>query len=128
MYPSSPSTPISKRQQAANQITSDLRFLLRYSNYWFSFINVPRFLSIYFDPERRLRMQPSFLPAALAIATFFQSSEAGFSKEGRQKAMRLRDVAQGALEASLNARWIDEELAQAAWVSRSLYSLAHLTV
>lgn len=122
------SIPMSKRQQAANQITSDLRFLFRSSNYWFSFINVPRLLSIYFDPERRVGMQPSFLPAALAIATFFQSSEAGFGKEGRQKAMRLRDVAQGALEASLNARWIDEELAQAAWVSRSLYFFAYLTV
>ena len=113
---------MSKRQQAANQITSDLRFFFRSSNYWFSFINVPRFLSVYFDPDGRARMQPSLLPAALAIATFFQSSEAGFGQQGRQKAMRLRDVAQGALEASLNARWIDEDLAQAAWVS-SLFIL-----
>lgn len=128
-YSSVPSLPlpISKRQEAADQITRDLRFLFRSSNYWFSFINVPRFLSIYFDPERRVRMQPSFLPAALAIASFFQSSEVGFGKEGRRKAMRLRDVAQGALEASLNARWIDEELAQAAWVSTSFGSVPHLT-
>ncbi|KAG8214553.1 hypothetical protein J3R82DRAFT_9614 [Butyriboletus roseoflavus] len=119
------SAPISKRQQAANHITSDLRFLFRSSNYWFSFINVPHFLSIYFDPERRVRMQPSFLLAALAIATFFQSSEAGFGKEGRRKAMRLRDVAQGALEASLNARWIDEELAQAAWLLALFEVCAH---
>lgn len=133
MYPFSPpspslSTTMSKRQEAANQITRDLRFLFRSSNYWFSFINLPRFLSIYFNPERRLRMQPSFLPAALAVATFFQSSEAGFGKEGRQKAMHLRDVAQGALEASLNARWIDEELAQAAWVSSFLCAFSYLTI
>ena len=119
---------ISKRQQAANQITSDLRLLFRSSNYWFSFINVPRFLSIYFDPERRARLQPSLLPAALAIATLFQSSEAGFGKQGRRKAMFLRDVAQGALEASLNARWIDEDLAQAAWVCQPLYSVVYLTL
>jgi hypothetical protein len=122
------SIPMSKRQQAANQITRDLRFLFRSSHYCFSFINVPRFLSIYFDTERRACMQPSLLPAALAIATFFQSSEAGFGKEGRRKAMCLRDVAQGALEASLNARWIDEELAQAAWVSTLLCPVVYLTV
>lgn len=72
-------------------------------------------------------MQPSLLPAALAIATFFQSSDAGFGKQGRRKAMRLRDVAQGALEASLNARWIDEELVQAAWVGSPLCFATHLT-
>ncbi|KAG6377047.1 hypothetical protein JVT61DRAFT_1096 [Boletus reticuloceps] len=130
MYSSSPSQSISisKRQQAANHITNDLRFFFRSSNYWVSFINVPRFLSMYFDPDRRTRMQPSLLPAALAIATFFQSSEAGFGKQGRRTAMRLRDVAQGALEASLNARWIDEELAQAAWVSNFSCFVAYLTV
>jgi len=41
--------------------------------------------------------------------------------------MRPRDIAQGALGASLNARWIDEELAQAAWVSSFLYFLIYLT-
>jgi hypothetical protein len=115
--PSLPALPLSQRQQAVNQVTNDLRFLFRTSINWLSFINVPHFLSKYFDPDKRGRMQPSFLPAALAIATFFQSSEAGFGKEGREKALRLRDIAQGALEASLNARWVDEELAQAAWVS-----------
>lgn len=32
-------------------------------------------LGFCFDPERRPRMRPSLLPAALAIATFFQSSK-----------------------------------------------------
>ncbi|KAH7885280.1 hypothetical protein F5I97DRAFT_1884201 [Phlebopus sp. FC_14] len=107
---------LSQRQSAANLITNDLRFLFRTSNYWFSFINVPHFLSIYFNPQKRDRMQPSFIPAALAIATLLQSSEAGFGREGRERALRLRDIAQGALEASFNARWIDEQLAQAAWL------------
>ncbi|KAF8842166.1 hypothetical protein BDN67DRAFT_899803 [Paxillus ammoniavirescens] len=123
--PSLPALPLSQRQQAVNQVTNDLRFLFRTSNYWFSFINVPRFLSKYFNPDKRDRMQPSFLPAALAIATFFQSSEAGFGKEGREKALRLRDIAQGALEASLNARWVDEELAQAAWLLALFEVCAH---
>ncbi|OAX40959.1 hypothetical protein K503DRAFT_562213 [Rhizopogon vinicolor AM-OR11-026] len=120
MYTSSssylPSITLAQRQHAMNLVTADIRFLLRGSNYWFSFINVPQFLGRYHDPIRRERMQPALLPAALAIATLFQSSEAGYGKEGRDRAVRLRDVAQGHLEASLNARWIDDSLAQAAWL------------
>lgn len=40
--------------------------------------------------------------------------------KGRKKAMRLRDEAQGALEASFNAGWLDESLVQAAWVRTTL--------
>ncbi|KAH7928462.1 hypothetical protein BV22DRAFT_1030769 [Leucogyrophana mollusca] len=116
---------LSQRNQATNLVTNDLRFLFRTSNYWFSFINVPHFLANYFNGEKRDQMQPSLLPAALAIATFFQSSEAGLGKEGRDRALRLRDVAQGALEASLNAGWIDDSLAQAAWLLAMFEVCAH---
>jgi hypothetical protein len=64
-------------------------------------------------------MQPSLVLALLAIATFWQSSEIGNGSEGRERALRFRDEAQGALEASFNARWVDETLAQAAWVTYS---------
>lgn len=106
----------SERNDAMNLVTNDIRFLFRSTNYWFSFFHVPHFLSSYFDPEKRERMQPALLPAMLMMATFLQSSEAGLGKIGRAKAFRLRDIAQGALEASFNARWIDETLAQAAWL------------
>jgi hypothetical protein len=123
MYNSSspyiPSLTTAQRHRATDLVTDDIRSLLRGSNYWFSFINVPYFLGRYYDPVRRERMQPALLPAALAIAALFQSSEAGYGKRGRDRALRLRDVAQGHLEASLNARWIDDSLAQAAWVSSS---------
>ena len=61
-------------------------------------------------------MQPSYILAALALATFLQSSETGLGAEGRNKALRLRDEAQGALDASLNAGRLDHDLAKAAWV------------
>ncbi|KAH7911716.1 hypothetical protein BJ138DRAFT_1006003 [Hygrophoropsis aurantiaca] len=120
-----PVLTLSQRNQATNLVTNDLRFLFRTANYWFSFIHVPNFLGTYFNPEKRDRMQPALLPAALAMATFFQSSEAGLGKEGRDRALRLRDVAQGALEASLNAGWIDEYLAQAAWILAMFEVCAH---
>lgn len=67
-------------------------------------------------------MQPSLIFALLALATFWQSSETqgGRGADGRFKALRYRDEAQGYLEASYNAQCIDESLAQAAWVSHFL--------
>lgn len=61
-------------------------------------------------------MQPSLVLALLAVAMFFNSSEQGGGERGRARSMRLRAEAQGALEASFNAGWIDDSLAQAAWV------------
>ncbi|EGN98357.1 hypothetical protein SERLA73DRAFT_123675 [Serpula lacrymans var. lacrymans S7.3] len=98
-----PALTLSERNQASNLITRDLRFLF----------------------QKRDQMQPSLVIAALAIATFFQSSEAGLGEEGRKKALRLRDIAQGSLEASLNGRWIDETLAQAAWLLAMFEVCAH---
>lgn len=71
-------------------------------------------------------MQPSLILAGCALATFWQSSEIGKGKPGRDLAMRLRDEAEGALQASLNAGWIDETLAQAAWVSMSPFHTSSL--
>lgn len=107
---------VAERASAAKGITSDIRFLFNTSNYWFSFFHLPTFSSNYFDPVRRERMQPSLVLALLAMSTFWQSSEAGLGELGRERSLRFRDEAQSALDASFNAGWIDETLAQAAWV------------
>lgn len=107
---------VHQRELGMRRITSDLRALFRISNYWFAFFNVPRFLNDFFDTRRRENMQPSLVLAALAVVTFLHSSEVEEGEAGRLKAMKLRDEAQAALEASLNARWIDSSLAQAAWL------------
>jgi hypothetical protein len=105
-----------QRDMAAQNIISDLRFLFRASNYWFCFFHIPSFFGNFYDPVRRARMQPSLVLSALALSTFWQSSELGDGVHGRERAVRFRDEAQSALQASLNAGWIDETLAQAAWV------------
>jgi len=97
-------------------ITADLRFIFKASNYWFSFFHIPSFFGTFFDPERRQRIQPSLVLSLLALSTFWQSSEVGYGREGRERALRLRDEAQAAMDASFNAGWIDETLAQSAWV------------
>jgi hypothetical protein len=106
-----------QREAATHGIISDLRHLCRTSNYWLSFIHVPTLFGYLFDPVRRGQMQPALITAALALAVFNQSSEVGRGDQGRRMALRLRDEAQRMLEASVNARWISDELAMAAWVS-----------
>lgn len=113
---------VSQRESAARSITLDLRFLFRESNYWFSFFHIPSFFGNFFDPGRRERIQPSLILALLAMSTFWQSSEVGYGKQGRERALRFRDEAQAAMDASFNAGWIDETLAQAAWVGGSFVS------
>ncbi|KAF9485849.1 hypothetical protein BDN70DRAFT_795185 [Pholiota conissans] len=106
----------SQRHSAAQSITADLRFVFRASNYWFSFFHIPTFFNNYFDTSKRDRIQPSLVLALLALSTFWQSSEIGYGKDGRERAMRFRVEAQAAMEASFNAGWVDETLAQTAWL------------
>ncbi|KXN93397.1 Glucose transport transcription regulator RGT1 [Leucoagaricus sp. SymC.cos] len=114
-----------QREMAARDITSDLRFVFRASNYWFSFFHIPTFFGNFFDPGKRRDMQPSLVLALLAMSTFWQSSEIGNGQPGRERALRFRDEAQGALEASINAGWLDETLAQAAWLLALFEVCAH---
>jgi hypothetical protein len=131
LYCSSPSSSsrqfitltASQREATVQNITSDLRFLFRVSNYWFQFFHVPSFFRNYLDSAQREQLQPSLILAALALSTFWQSSETGNGRLGRERALCFRDEAQGTMEASFNAGWIDETLAQAAWVIFSLLCL-----
>ena len=105
-----------QREAAFDHIIFDIKFLFRVTPYLFCFFNVPRFFSLFSDPARRIELQPSYILAMLAVATFLQSSETGLGAEGRNKALKLRDEAQSALDASLNAGRLDHDLAKAAWV------------
>ncbi|KAF9071182.1 hypothetical protein BDP27DRAFT_1219488 [Rhodocollybia butyracea] len=113
------------REAVTQRIASDLRFLFRVSNYWFSFFHIPSFFGTFFDPVARENIQPSLVLAALALSTFWQSSELGKGQAGRTQALRLRDEAQSALDASFNAGSIDETLAQAAWLLALFEVCAH---
>lgn len=114
-----------QRESAAQKITSDIRFIFSTSNYWFSFFHISSFFGNYFDPMGRERIQPSLILALLAMSTFWQSSEIGLGSHGRERALRFRDEAQSALDASFNAGWIDETLAQAAWVCPFAVNFSH---
>ncbi|KAJ3777956.1 hypothetical protein FB446DRAFT_715701 [Lentinula raphanica] len=113
------------REAISRNISRDLRFLFRVSNYWFSFFHIPSFFGQFFDPVKRENMQPSLILAALALSVFWQSSEIEGGKKGRNRALRLREEAQSALEASFNAGFVDETLAQAAWLLALFEVCAH---
>lgn len=120
-----------QRDIASRSVMSDLRFVFRESNYWFSFFHVPTFFGNFYDPVRRENMQPCLVLALLATSTFWQSSEVELGEQGRIRALRFRDEAQAALEASINSRWIDETVVQAAWVRRTVwkcFNCAHVIV
>lgn len=124
-YPHPQIFTTSQRDAAARTVSADLRFIFRESNYWFSFFHIPSFYGNFFDPARREWVQPSLVLALLAMSIFWQSSEIGLGSPGRERALRFRDEAQSALEASFNAGWIDETLAQAAWLLALFEVCAH---
>ncbi|TCD70530.1 hypothetical protein EIP91_002876 [Steccherinum ochraceum] len=123
--PDSSALTSAQRESTVQQVLTDLRQLFRASNYWFSFLNVSRFFTRLLDPQQRCIVQPSLVLAALAVSVFIHSSEREGGAKGRAWAMRLRDEAQGALEASLNSRSIDVNLVHAAWLIAFFEICAH---
>ncbi|PIL34193.1 transcription factor [Ganoderma sinense ZZ0214-1] len=103
-----------QRNMAMKAIMADLRALFGSSPCWTSFLHLPRFFDSLFSPVRRKSLQPSLMLASLALGTLCQSSEAEYGSKGRDKALRLLDMANGAIEASLATGWVDIGLAQAA--------------
>ncbi|KAI0829653.1 hypothetical protein BC628DRAFT_1314422 [Trametes gibbosa] len=105
-----------QRNRSTRFIISDLRAMFQSCASWASFIHLPRFFAIIMDPVRRAEMQPSLLMSILALGVFTQSSEVERGTRGRERALRLLEMAHGALQSSLATGWVDVGLAQAAWM------------
>ncbi|KAI8993760.1 hypothetical protein BD414DRAFT_480378 [Trametes punicea] len=105
-----------QRSGAVRHIVSDLRALFQSSASWMSFIHLPRFFQRMLDPVQRAELQPSLLLAALALGILTQSSEVEMGRRGRERAMKLLDMAHGALQSSLATGWVDVGLPQAGWM------------
>lgn len=118
--PSSIVISSSNRVLAANNIILDIRFAFRVSNYWLSFFHIPTFFTNLINPAERPSVQPSLILALLSLSILWKSSETELKLEGRTKALLFRQEAQMALDQSINSGWYDVQLAQAAWVCRSL--------
>ncbi|ETW81210.1 hypothetical protein HETIRDRAFT_245172, partial [Heterobasidion irregulare TC 32-1] len=114
-----------RSSRSLRDIYTDLNLLFTQSSYWLTFINTPFFLRNLYDQDERSRIQPSLVLAGLALATLVRSSELELGAAGRHRAIRLRDAAQSALEASSASQWIDLGLAEAAMFLALFETSAH---
>ncbi|KAF8322154.1 hypothetical protein DL93DRAFT_2162996 [Clavulina sp. PMI_390] len=98
--------------EAIRLISSDLSGFFKYAHHALSFLHVPTFLSEVARPQSRERMQPSLVLSVLALSSTMLSRN---SRPARMKhAMLLHSWAVAAFEASINAQWVNVQLAQAA--------------
>lgn len=114
-----------QRGTAMRSIVADLRALFHSSLYWASFIHLPRFFDAVLNPSRRATMQPGLVLSALAAGILAQSSEAERGAPGRERAVRLLGLADGAVQASLATGWVDIGLIQATWVRYRKHRIAY---
>ncbi len=87
------------------------------TNYWLIFLRGDTFISKLQDSHKRSLLQPALVLSALAMACLMKSSQVERGREGRDRALALRDEAQSMLETACNTRQIDYQLAEAALVS-----------
>ena len=71
--------------------------------------------------DERLRIQPAFILACLALAKLMKSSTMEGSSPGLQQAMILGSDAHTAFHEAVRLQWIDATLAEAALVICFLY-------
>ncbi|KAJ7107996.1 hypothetical protein C8R43DRAFT_1044435 [Mycena crocata] len=134
--PSSPDVTSNQRtwwtlfleQYPLNDIVADLTYLFSDTGHWLCFLNLSFFLDMLWNAEERLKIQPAFILAGLAMAELMRSSESERGSAGRTRATWLRDNAQTALNIAMsggNGAWIDASLAEAALILVLYESSAH---
>ncbi|KAK7046350.1 Zn(2)-C6 fungal-type domain-containing protein [Favolaschia claudopus] len=115
-------------QYPLNDVVADLSYLFSDTGHWLSFLNLPFFLDMLWNPEERLKIQPAFVLAGLAMAELMRSSDSERGAAGRARASWLRDNAQTALTIAMsggNGDWIDASLAEAALILVLYETSAH---
>ncbi|KAF7343742.1 Zn(2)-C6 fungal-type domain-containing protein [Mycena sanguinolenta] len=115
-------------QYPLSDVAADLSYLFSDTGHWLCFLNLPFFLDMLWNPEERLKIQPAFVLAGLAMAELMRSSDSERGASGRTRAAWLRDNAQTALTIAMsggNGDWIDASLAEAALILVLYESSAH---
>ncbi|KAJ7090726.1 hypothetical protein B0H15DRAFT_778610 [Mycena belliarum] len=141
--PSTSSTPLRITTDLLNDIVADLTYLHvpsaiplfvslltrpRFSDtgHWLCFINLSFLLDMLWDAEERLKIQPAFILAGLAMAELMRSSDLERGASGRTRAAWYRDNAQETLKRAITrGEWIDASLAEAALILVLYESSAH---
>ncbi|CAK5282641.1 unnamed protein product [Mycena citricolor] len=110
-----------------NQIVDDLSYLFADAGHWLCFVNATVYIDYLWHPESRLKMQPAFVLAGLALAELMRASDVERGAGGRGWAGCLRDHAQSALALAMSARVesLDPSLAEAALILVLYETSAH---
>lgn len=79
------------------------------TGHWLCFLNLRFFLDMLWDPEERLKIQPAFVLAGLAMAELMRSSDTERGADGRTRAAWLRENAQSALSIAMSggSGWVN---------------------
>jgi hypothetical protein len=79
------------------------------TGHWLCFLNLTFFINMLWNPEERLKIQPAFILAGLALAELMRSSDSERGAAGRSRAAWLRESAQRALTVAMsgaNGDWV----------------------
>jgi hypothetical protein len=87
------------------------------STHRLSFVNMDFLAASLCDDAERIKIQPSFVFAGLALAQLLRSSSAEQGLIGMEKAIRLRDQAKEAIDQAQRAGLLHADLAKAQYVS-----------
>jgi hypothetical protein len=91
------------------------------TGHFLAFLNINFMVKRLLRDDERLRIQPAFILACLALAKLMKSSTMEGSSLGLQQAMILGSDAHAAFRDAVSLQWIDATLAEAALVTCVLY-------
>ncbi|KAF8814824.1 hypothetical protein BYT27DRAFT_7156612 [Phlegmacium glaucopus] len=113
------------RTHTLNDIVAELTFLVNNTTHFLAFLNINFLIKRLLHDDERLRIQPAFILACLALAKLMKSSTMEGSSLGLQQAMILGSDAHAAFRDAVSLQWIDATLAEAALVLALFESSAY---
>ncbi|KAF9447897.1 hypothetical protein P691DRAFT_801654 [Macrolepiota fuliginosa MF-IS2] len=106
-------------------IINQVNFLRHNTTHQLSFVNIGFLATNLYDDVERIKVQPAFILAILALAQLLRSSNADQGTLGMTEAIKLRIQAQGALDEARHAGLLNADLAKAQFLLAVFESSAY---
>ncbi|KAF9524627.1 hypothetical protein CPB83DRAFT_797695 [Crepidotus variabilis] len=113
------------RSHPLDIIFDEITFLVRNTGHLLNFVNLDYIMRRIYSEEQRLKIQPAFIYAVLAMAKLMKSSKLDEGSGGLSQAMELVNQAHAAYKDAIELRWFDVTLAEAALILALFESSAH---
>ncbi|KAF7782921.1 transcriptional regulator family: Fungal Specific TF [Agaricus bisporus var. burnettii] len=95
------------------ELINEFNFLRYNTTHQLSFVHIDSLAVSLHEDSERMKIQPAFIFAGLALAQLLRSSRAEQGLMGMEKAVRLRDQANEAIDQALHAGQLHADLAKA---------------